>query len=98
MEWGPGDNPGVRVLNLAGVGQSGWDILEDTINEVRCSRSLAEVLPEDKGSTCQPFFVWVGSESCASLSNRGQCASLTFEVGGLLIIDFASFRLSRGSC
>jgi len=35
VEWGPGDNPGVRVLNLAGVGQSGWDILEDTIDEVR---------------------------------------------------------------
>ena len=35
VEWGPGDNPGVRVLNLAGVGQSGWDIIEDSIDEVR---------------------------------------------------------------
>jgi len=46
VEWGPGDNPGVRVLNLAGVGQSGWDILEDTIDEVRVTLSSKQGLTE----------------------------------------------------
>lgn len=33
VELGAGEHPGVRVLNLAGVGQSGWDIIEDSIDE-----------------------------------------------------------------
>ena len=33
MDLGAGEHRGVRVLNLAGVGQSGWDIIEDSIDE-----------------------------------------------------------------
>ena len=27
------NGPGVRVLNLAGIGNSGWDIIDDSIDE-----------------------------------------------------------------
>ena len=60
VEWGPGDNPGVRVLNLAGVGQSGWDIIEDSIIEVCSQLSWAR----SAAARCPAPVLTLGSERC----------------------------------
>ena len=43
--------PGVRVLNTAGIGQSGWDILEDSIDEENASMTWVLDTTEGKVRT-----------------------------------------------
>lgn len=38
---------GVRILNVAGVGQSGWDIIEDSIDDEK--QSMVWVLDTTEG-------------------------------------------------
>ena len=54
-----GSTTGIRVLNVAGVGQSGWDIIEDSINED--NRSMVWTLDTTEGKATPPPLLYASA-------------------------------------